>query len=100
MKKITKATLKSFVNKNRDNLYIRVDTKFDGMVDCVMETRSINMEKVKSRSDYIDHTLGISGVWLVGRSRDYFSQYTDGLYEGIRVYNCCGSFILAVKNQS
>jgi hypothetical protein len=44
-----------------------------------------------------EHTLGINGVWLVGDGRDYFYPYDDDVMTGLRVNNCCGSFILAIK---
>ena len=43
------------------------------------------------------HTLGVNGAWFVGDSRDYFTAYDDGQFSGYEVYNCCGSFVLAVK---
>lgn len=36
-KKITRATIKSFVKKNKDQLYISNKSDFDGMVDGVTE---------------------------------------------------------------
>lgn len=44
-----------------------------------------------------DNNLGIQGVWLVNGSRDSFTAYDDGVFQGIHVYNCCGSFVVAVK---
>ena len=44
-----------------------------------------------------DNNLGIQGVWLVNGSRDSFREYDDGDFRGIHVYNCCGSFTVAVK---
>jgi len=97
-KKITKATLKSFVKKNKENLFIKVKSTFDGMSDgivCINE----GFKKVSLKEDYQEHTLGIEGAWLVGSSRDYFNFYSDRSFEGIEVYNCCGSFIIATKNE-
>ena len=39
-KKITRATFKSFINKNAGNLLIKCKSDFDGMVDCVMENKN------------------------------------------------------------
>lgn len=36
VKKITKATFKSYVKKHKDDLFIKVTSKFDGMHDCCM----------------------------------------------------------------
>jgi len=33
--KITRTTLKSFIKKNSDNLFVKVESSFDGMTDCV-----------------------------------------------------------------
>ncbi|EPE0650345.1 hypothetical protein ACSFW4_001738 [Campylobacter jejuni] len=38
MKKITKNTLKSFINKNKDNLEIKVSQKFNGLDDSLNST--------------------------------------------------------------
>ena len=39
MTKITRATVKSFIKKNFDNLYINRKSRFDGSVDCVMPVK-------------------------------------------------------------
>ena len=74
MAKITKATFKSFVKKNRANLLINVKSSFDGMVDgCVSHnggfTSAVEAEHIH------ENNLGIQGVWLVGGSRDYFTAF-------------------------
>lgn len=94
-KKITKATIKSWVNKNRGNIYISVKSHFDGMVDCVMPVED-SFTLAKACND-MDYRMGISGAWFVGDSRDYFTPYDDGAYVGYEVYNCCGTFLLAIK---
>lgn len=100
MKKITLATVKSFIRNNQDNLYIKVKSNFDGMQDMVCEVKS-NFTKVNT-SEWAEkcksNTLGIVGAWFVGQSRDYFSNYEGEEYRGIEVHNCCGSFILATKS--
>lgn len=96
MAKITLATVKSFVNKNRANLCIKVKSKFDGMTDCVQQVED-GFDPVCEAERVSAYNLGIQGAWFVGQSRDYFSEYNEGGYKGIKVYNCCGSFILAVK---
>ena len=96
MAKITKSTVKSFIRKNFDNLYINVKSKFDGMTDCC-EQQHDGFIKATNGGEFPEHTLGVDGAWFVGHSRDYFDAYDSEAYTGIRVYNCCGSFILAVK---
>ena len=95
MKKITKATLKSFVRRNDGKLFVNVKSSFDGMTDGC-ESRNGGFQPQRT-ADFADHTLGIAGIWLVGSSRDYFKAYDKDDYEGIEVSNCCGYFIVAVK---
>lgn len=97
MAKITKATLKSFIKKNAGKLLIQQKSKFDGMYDCVMESNDKAFYPVQRREGMEEHTLGISGLWLVGSARNSFYHYEDDRYVGIEVWNCCGSSILAVE---
>lgn len=95
-KKITTSTLKAFAKRNKDRLYIKEESSFDGMVDCVMPTKSEwKQTEISENTDY--YKTGITGVYTVGNSRDYFSLYDTDQFIGIEVYNCCGSSILAVK---
>lgn len=95
--KITRATLKSFINKNRDRLYINCKSSFNGMVDMVTDNDNAGFKPVQTTDRNEDYTLGIGGLWLVGSSRDYFTEYNDSKYHGIEVYNSCGTSIVAVK---
>ena len=122
MKKITKTTFKSFLKKNAGKLLIQINGDFDGMSDCVEyspanQRKFIPLEKhVMEARDYtygLEHgrtreeieasvlnnknTLGYRGVWLVNNSRDSFNAYDDGKFQGIEVYNCCGSFIVVIQ---
>jgi hypothetical protein len=94
--KITKATFKSFVNKNRARLFIRCKSSFDGMTDCVEQVRNPKFRPAQPSELASENTLGINGVWLVGQSRDYFQEIAENGMKGIHVYNCCGSFDVAV----
>jgi hypothetical protein len=96
MSKITLATLKSFIKKNAENLYIREKSSFDGMVDGVVACDR-HLSKAIHTGDYEKHNLGYKGIWLVGGSRNFFSTYQDNDFTGIEVSNCCGSFIVGVK---
>lgn len=95
-KKITLATLKSFVNKNKSNLLLKVSSSFSGMTDCI-ESIEDNFSPASEDTRNYKNTLGMNGVWLVGDSRDYFTDYEDDNYKGIKCSNCCGCFILAIK---
>lgn len=99
-KKITLATFKSFIKRESaiDQLYVRCDSSFDGMVDCVMPVESV-FKKVETLDFTNKYTLGIPSAWLVGSSRDYFTDWSDANYIGIEVYNCCGSFIVAMPRR-
>ena len=94
--KITKATIKSFIRKNVGNLYFYVNSSFDGMTDCVQPVNS-GWKKSQSCSNADRHTLGQTGLWLVGGSRDYFTPYENAEYTGYEISNCCGLSIIAVK---
>ena len=98
IKKITKATFKSFINKNRENLYILVKSRFDGMVDCVTDNPD-RMFKKAEKNDYMsqEHNLGINGLWIVGGGRDWFSHFENEHYVGLEYSNCCGSAVIAIK---
>ena len=98
MAKITKATFKSFIAKNRERLLIRCESDFDGMTDCVQQNRGAQFKTAKPADRAFENNLGIIGVWLVGGSRDYFQAFTENGLSGMHVYNCCGSFTVAVKD--
>ena len=96
MKKITKATFKSFIKANAANLHINVKRSFDGMID---GCRSYNdgFEPATATVRHSEHTLGYDSIWLVGGGRDYFDAYEADGFKGIKVYNSCGSFIVGVS---
>ena len=96
-KKITKATFKSFIKKNRDQLYIRNRASFDGMCDGLEWNKNPQFKPVEHDGEFAEHTLGLKGIWLVGSSRDYFSAYDDDNFTGIKVSNCCGYFEVGVR---
>lgn len=96
MAKITKATVKSFVNKNRDNLFISTRTKFNIMTDSVDMLEDRGFGKITTPSVEHPNNLNIQGVWIT-RDGNSFQAYDDGVFTGYSVWNCCGEFILAVK---
>lgn len=97
-KKITLATFKSFVKKNRQDLFILNKSDFDGMQDCVTSCNSTprKAEERPATGYELPNTLGIKGIWLVLDSRDWFKDYEDAMFKGIAVSNCCGSFVVCV----
>ena len=95
--KITKTTFKNFIKNNKDKLFIKVTSAFDGMIDGHRYNQNATFKKVETSNYSLDNTMGIDGVWLVGSSRDYFDAYDDGQFKGIECDNACRSFIIAVK---
>jgi hypothetical protein len=94
--KPTMATLKNFIKKNKNNLFVNVLSEFDGMVDGV-ETRTAGFLPAKPTTYVVDHTLGIDGIYCVGRSRDYIKTYDDAKFNGYSVSNSVGHFVVAIK---
>ena len=97
MKKITMATLKSFIRKNAGKLFVKNLSHFDSMTDCVEQCHDRQFREAQATDEHGDHSLGIRGVWCVRGSRDWFTAYNEKGFRGIEVYNCCGSFIIAVR---
>ena len=87
-KKITMATLKSFIRKS-ESLFVLNISSFDGMTDCVEKK---NNQKLLAVSK--ENAIGHNGVWCVGSSRDWFSFYETETHYGIKVSNSCGCGIL------
>ena len=96
IKKITRATIKSFIKKNEGSLFIKVRSTFNGMTDGVEETKD-EFDEVVYTDRTVQYTMGITGAWFVGSSRDHFEAYEDDQFRGYIVYNCCGTFLLAIK---
>jgi hypothetical protein len=88
-KKITLATVKSFMRKNADNLWTKTMTSFDGMIDCVS----------KAETDWKRTSPEVLEKGLVGSrgARDYYRPYQNGAWKGIEVTNCCGCWMLATN---
>jgi len=94
--KITLATLKTFLNKNASNIYIKVESRFDGMTDCVERVEDEFRHVTRAESEKVrDYDLGFSGLYLVGSSRDSISAFENEKYTGFHVYNCTGSCTVA-----
>lgn len=102
-KRITLATIKYFIKKNIDKMFIQELSRFDGSNDGISHKK--NPEFVQAKKDVTNHkntqnrdiTLGIEGAWFVGESRDYFSAFENEQFTGYKISNSCGSFILAIK---
>lgn len=99
MKKFNRASFKSFFKKNQNNLYIKVQSKFDGMIDMVdfvVDPQFVELvsNEINSSNDIVLRDKN-SDINIVFRDRNSFDYYKDRYYEGISVYNCCGKFIVA-----
>lgn len=104
-KKITLSTVKSFIRKNREHLYINVKSSFDGMTDGVEQLHNgfVKTEQDKTESlnsSYYKSTQGINGAWFVGSSRDYFTAFENENFKGYEVSNACGCFILSIQKNN
>ena len=100
MAKVTLATVKSFVRKNSENLFIATHSHFDGMVDCVMPcaNQEYSPVKVVECAEYMmKRSLGLDGAWFVGQSRDYIAPFEEKGFKGFEIHNSCGCFSIAIK---
>ena len=100
MKKTTIATIKAFIRReiNNNNLYIKVKSDFDGRVDCVMPVEEdLTKADKETYTEKDKNTLGLKGIWFVGRGSDYHTPYKENGFIGYEISNCCGSFVVAMK---
>jgi hypothetical protein len=100
-KKITVATVKAFIRKavNTQSLFFKEISKFDSMTDGVVKNPESQFDSYEDITEVSTdkYTLGIPGVWFVQSSGNSCSRYEDSKFEGFKVYNCCGSWIVAKK---
>ena len=97
MTKVTMATIKSFIRRNEGKLYIRCKSTFDGMVDGVRPVDGKPEFTPAQPGAHAENSMGINGAWFVGGSRDYLTPISENGFVGFHVYNCCGSFDIAVR---
>jgi hypothetical protein len=108
-KKITVATVKSFIKKNRSRLMVEVKSSFDGMQDMVTRCEggfreatprtywSQDARGYVAVSEDCKYSLGILGVYFVGGSRDSCSRFETETLVGFEVSNCCGTWKVAIS---
>jgi hypothetical protein len=93
-KKITRATIKSFIKK-ANNLHIKFFSSFDSSQDCVMPSEANDFTPTKPADRNFEYTLGIFGaLFLLGDDR--YTAYETEHFTGYKVSNCCTSFAIAV----
>ena len=97
MKKVTLATIKAFIRKNKKHLFIAYHSSFDGMIDGLSYSKDCSFHTAKHTDHNVENTLGVDGAWFVLDSRDYFTRIERDGFVGFEIYNCCGSFDLAIK---
>lgn len=90
-------TIKSFVKKNQNNLFLNIKSSFNGMVDGCDYYTNPQFEAVEHKESNLNNTLGINGAWFVRGGGDLLRAYEDEQFIGFDVYNCCGSFVIAIK---
>ena len=97
MKKITLATIKSFIRKNEGKLFIRCRSYFDGMTDGTSYHKNPQFIPVQKAEYYDKYNFGISGAWFVYSSNNFYSAIDEGDFVGYSIGNCCKDFDLAIK---
>lgn len=102
-KRITLATVKSFIRKNMAKLHLRVESNFDGMQDMVVQKDNpqfhpieLHDEPEKLNETMKNATLGIRGVWFV-RDGNLLTPVDNESWFGYNVYNVTGEFTIAIK---
>lgn len=99
-KRITLATVKSFIKKNEGKLFVNPKSHFDGMVDCVMPNENSGFKPAQPSYTPRENNFNMQGVWFVFGGGDSYTPYDDGKFQGFDVYNCCGNFIIAVEKHA
>ena len=85
MKKITRTTIKSFIKKNFDDLYISTRTRFNGMIDCVDACADQSFHKVErdERMEAIDLNFPAYGF------KNHKGYGTKEHLDAIKIYGPC-----------
>ena len=95
-KKITLATVKTFVRKTvGKGLCVKANARFNGMTDGI-ESVVDSYRSVASAQMSDDTTLGIDGAYFVCGSRNYFYVINTADWFGFQVSNCVGIFELVI----
>lgn len=94
-KRPTILSVKAFIRNNQGKLFIHVLSKFNSQTDGV-ERVGTGFDLACMDLDHPAHTFGITGAWFVGEGRDTISVYEEAHFEGFKITNSTGSFILAV----
>jgi hypothetical protein len=96
--KPTKATFKTFVREAlaSNTLHVLVTSRFDGMTDGLESTGEKTPTPARREDRLVEHSLGVGGVYLVGRGRDWFERVDRDGFRGFCFSNCCGSGFVGI----
>lgn len=95
-KKITLATVKSFIKKNEGNLFVKEESSFCGMSDMVEFDKNAEFKPSTKTESNLSCTLGIQGLWVVGSWNSY-TAFENEQFIGFEIYNCCATSLIAAK---
>lgn len=95
-KKITLTTVKSFIKKNSENLFVKKESSFSGMSDMVETDINAEFKPATKTENNLKCTLGIEGVWVTG-NWNLYNHFENEQFVGIEIYNCCGTSLIAIK---
>jgi hypothetical protein len=96
--KPTRATFSRFVTSALEagTLHVAVSSQYDGMVDGITQCEKHAPRPAQAVEGFAEHTMGVGGIWLVGRGRDYFTRVDRDGFAGFNFSNCCGSGFVGV----
>jgi len=95
-KRITLSTLKAFARSNKDRIYAKELSRFDGMVDGISWVDD-GFEKTEITEPTNQCRTGIRKIYTVYGNGNYCEFWENENFAGIKVYNCCGSSVLAIR---
>lgn len=95
MKKITRTTVKSFIRRHRNHLFVMSISYFDGQEDAHMEVDEPEFLPVEVSDVNHPDTLGVDGVYF--RMKTSFKAYSADGFEGYVVSHSGAYFVLAVR---
>jgi hypothetical protein len=95
-KRPTKTTLKTFIKNNTDKLYIRVSSRYDGMLEGMVSGEA-EFSQVAPFTYQADNSRSYGVPHILMFKSDFVRIYSDVTFKGFEVSTTCGTFVLAVK---
>lgn len=101
MAKVTLATLKSFLKKNDGKIYVYNKSRFDGMCDGVRDIHDAQwiLSPYKYNSEKRNSFGHTHLIHCVDSGGNLVTPYSKDGFIGFEVYNCCGCFVVAIKEE-